>query len=228
MKPPTEFGRAEAVALQAILESPSRPAGTMRYFEAAGFLFAVCCNPDMVRPQEWILEVLGESHGNLADLEEAQKAMDLLMRLYNHINEGVLEQRPALPWGCEPRENALADFEDDAPLSRWSRGFGEGFDWLKNSWPEDLPKDLDDGLGSCLLVLTFFSSRKLAEAYRDESGRSDYSLAQMAKRTHEMLPSAMAAFANLGRYLYECSIEGRPLKKARKRPVKKRASATRK
>lgn len=202
MKPDTDFGSEEALALQAILHAVERPKDTMRYPEAAGFLFAVCCNPDIVQPSEWIPEVLGKSHGNLANLAEAQRTLELLMRLYNHINCGVLERHPALPWGCEVRADPLANLEDDAPVARWARGFAEGYDWLQESWPDDLPGELDQGLGSCLMVLTFFSKRSLAEAYWKESKRTDFSFEAMARKMQDMLRPTMAAYADLGRSLH--------------------------
>lgn len=203
MKPVIKFGREEALALQNVLGSPSRPKDTLGYFESAGFLFAVCCNPDMVQPSEWLPEILGKNYGNLANLEEAQHALQLLMGFYNHINRGVLEHRPQLPWGCDVRPEALANLEEGAPLSRWARGFAEGNGWLQESWPDDLPEELDGGLGACMLVLTFFSSRTLAEAYWKESQRIDWPLEAMAKKMQEMLLPTMAAYADLGRSLYE-------------------------
>jgi yecA family protein len=203
MDPVTEFSREDALALQAFLASPSRPKATMGYFESAGFLFAVCCNPDMVQPSEWMPEILGENYGDVADLEEAQRMLQLMMRFYNHINHGVLERRPDLPWGCDVLPEPLANLDEDAPLSRWARGFGEGTDWLQESWPEELPSELDSGLGACLLVLTFFSSRRLAEAYWKESQRAGYTLEAMAKKMSEMIRPTMAAYADLGRSLYE-------------------------
>jgi yecA family protein len=216
VKPGTDFGREEALALQRFLGAPSRPKDTMGYFESAGFLFAVCCNPDLVQPSEWIPEVLRKSHGDLADLEEAQRTLNLLMGLYNHINHGVLGRHPDFPWGCEVRMDPLANLDDDAPLSRWARGFAEGYDWLQESWPDDLPGELDEGLGSCLMVLTFFSRRSLAEAYWKESKRTDFPFEAMAKKMQEMLVPTMAAYADLGRSLYEGKLKKRKPASARK------------
>ena len=215
VKPGTDFGREEALALQAILHSASRPKETMPYPETAGFLFAVCCNPDRVQPSEWIPEVLGRSHGDLADLEEAQRTLNLLMRFYNHINHGVLGRHPLLPWGCEVQADPLANLQEDAPLSGWARGFAEGHDWLQESWPDDLPGELDEGLGSCLMVLTFFSRRSLAEAYWKESKRTDFPFEAMAKKMQEMLVPTMAAYAELGRSLYEGLLKPKPSRRAR-------------
>ena len=201
MKPVAEFGSEEALALQGILSSPARPKDTLGYFESAGFLFAVCCNPDLVQPSEWLPEILGKNHGDFADLEEAQHVLQLIMGLYNHINRGVFAGRPQLPWGCEVHAPPLANLDESAPLSRWARGFGEAYDWLQESWPDDLPEELDQGLGSCLMVLTFFSKRSLAEAYWKESKRTDFPFEAMAKKMQDMLLPTMAAYADLGRSL---------------------------
>jgi len=222
MEPVPEFGHEEALALQSVLGSPSRPKDTMGYFETAGFLFAVCCNPDMVQPSEWLPEILGESHGNLADLEEAQHALRLLMGLYNHVNRGVLERRPALPLRCDLRPEPLANLDDDAPLARWARGFAEGYDWLQESWPVDLPGELDQGLGSCLMVLTFFSRRSLAEAYWNESKRTDFPFEAMATKMQEMLAPTMAAYAELGRSLYQGLLKPEASRRARKPKMTRR------
>ena len=201
--PPIAFGVEAAGALQALLSAPGRPKDTMPYFETAGFLFAVCCNPDLVKPSEWLPVVLGENGGFFADLEEANRVLQLVMDLYNHVNAGVQNRQPALPPLCEMRPSALDNLEPDAPLSRWSRGFGEGTDWLSMSWPDDLPDELDEGLGASMLVLTFHSSPKLAEAYRNEARGAAMTLEAMAVKMQEMLLPTMAAYANLGRSLYE-------------------------
>jgi yecA family protein len=227
VKPVIEFGRDEALALQAFLGSASRPKETLGYFESAGFLFAVCCNPDLVQPSEWLPEILGKDFGNLADLEEAQGVLQLLMGLYNHINRGVFDGQPELPLNCEVHLDPLANLDEAAPLSCWARGFAEGYDWLQESWPDDLPGELDQGLGSCLMVLTFFSKRSLAEAYWKESRRTDFPLEAMARKMQDMLPPTMAAYAELGRSLHQGMLKkpkaassrrgGRKGKPARKR-----------
>lgn len=206
MRPETDFGREEALALQEILHSPARPKDTMGYLETAGFLFAVCCNPDMVPPSEWLPEVLGKSHGNLADLEEAQGTLDLLMRLYNHINYGVLERCSTLPWGCEVRDDPLANLENDAPLSRWARGFAQGYGWLQESWQGVLLPELEEDLGACVMVLTFFSRRGVAEDLWKESKSADFPFEQMAKTMQDIFAPTMVAYADLGRSFYEASI----------------------
>lgn len=222
MKPVAEFGREQARALQAFLDSPSRPRKPLGYFESAGFLFAVCCNPDLVQPSEWLPEILGKDSGDLADLEEAQRVLQWLMGFYNDINHGVFGGRPELPWGCEVQPEPLANLDEAAPLSRWARGFGEGYDWLQESWPDDLPAELDQGLGSCLMVLTFFSKRSLAEMYWKESRRTDYPFEAMARKMQDMLLPTMAAYADLGRSLQQGMLKKPKRRVHKEKPARKR------
>ncbi len=40
-------------ALQAFLEHPAQPAGTLSYHELQGFLFTVVSAPELVQPSDW-------------------------------------------------------------------------------------------------------------------------------------------------------------------------------
>ena len=96
------------------------------------------------------------------------------MALYNTINAAVLDPPTLLPKDCPLRDAVLANFEDDAPMAQWSRGFLRGHQWLEALWEETVPQELDDELGSILMTLSFFSSREIAEVlpWRGRHGRS--------------------------------------------------------
>ncbi|MHB8730141.1 MAG: SEC-C metal-binding domain-containing protein, partial [Sulfuricaulis sp.] len=126
-----------------------------------------------------------------------------IMALYNHANSGVLEGNPALPPGCTARAEPMSNLEPDAPLSQWARGFGGGHDWLENVWDEYAPEELDEALGVDVLVLSFFASRNLAEAYRKEIKSRNISLEELAGELLKALPDAMQNYARIGRTLYE-------------------------
>ncbi|KAF0191220.1 MAG: yecAH [Gammaproteobacteria bacterium] len=197
------FTAAQASRLAAFLAAPGRPEGTMRYCELAGFLYAVACSPDMVRPSEWLPLIFDEQQGGYATLEEAQEILPLIMTLYNHVNAGVLERAPALPPGCAARAEAMENLDTEAALSQWARGFSGGHDWLAEVWDEYAPEEIDEALGASLLVLSFFASRDLAEAYRDEVNAHEVSLEELAGEMLEALPEAMTSYAHMGRALYE-------------------------
>ncbi|MHB8534568.1 MAG: UPF0149 family protein [Sulfuricaulis sp.] len=202
IKPP-QFTDAQAARLAAFLSTSERPEGTMCYCELAGFLFAIACSPELVQPSEWLPLVFNENEGGFATLDEAQEILPAIMALYNHANSGVLEGNPALPPGCTARAEPMSNLEPDAPLSQWARGFGGGHDWLENVWDEYAPEELDEALGVDVLVLSFFASRNLAEAYRKEIKSRNISLEELAGELLKALPDAMQNYARIGRTLYE-------------------------
>lgn len=196
---------AEAI-LRAFLEDSSRrPSYTLKYHEVQGFLFAVASAPELVKPSEWMPIVFGEQEAGYANLEEAQTVIGGLMALYNSINATVYESRAALPGDCRLRDPVLANLEDDAPIAQWSRGFLQGHQWLEESWDAYVPDALDEEFAAMLMALSFFASKRLAEAYCAETGGR--ALSEMATAMRDVFPEAMARYAPLGRSIQQIVLE---------------------
>lgn len=195
---PTAFTPAQADHLRRFLAASERPAGTLSYPELAGFFFALCCSPEIVRPSEWLPLVFDDKDAEYQDMDEAQQILSALMCLYNYINQGVLEKQPILPPGCEASRVTMANLEPDAPLSQWARGFGMGHDYLSELWDAYTPSEMNEDLGACMLILTFFASRDLAEAYRQETRAIDRSLEEFAGEMLELFPEALLQYALMG------------------------------
>lgn len=199
---PADWGEPQAEVLRKALEAQKRE-GTLGYGELAGFLFAVACAPELVKPSEWIPEVLGEGLGELGSLDEAQRVLNLVMSLHNHINREVLERKPSLPAGITVRADPMENFGPDAPLGQWARGYSDGQLWLEETWDAHLPgRDDDDddpaGLGGLMMVLGFFASREFAESIVREWSQPK-PLDQAARKMLSLLPDAMRELATLGR-----------------------------
>ena len=186
-------------ALQAFLVDPARPADTLGYHELQGFLFTVASAPELIRPSEWQPIIFGDKDAEFASLEEAQEIIGQLMVLYNAINAAVMDSPTLLPADCQLRDDVLANFDDDAPIAQWSRGFLLGHQWLEELWEEYLPEELAEELAATLMTLTFFSSRALAEAFVAENTGEEQSLETAAATIHEALPRAVAQYAHMGR-----------------------------
>jgi len=189
--------RADPERLKAFLEDPARPPGTLRYHELQGFLFAIACAPDLVRPSEWMPEIFGGAEAEYASLEEANVILGALMALYNEVNSAVFAGSPALPAGCAFRPDILANLDDDAPVSEWARGFTHGHQWLDASWDDGVPENLEEEFGAVIMTLSFFASRRFAERLLAETGKSD--LEAFATTIRRILPDAMESYALLGR-----------------------------
>ncbi len=182
----------EFPSLRDFLLAPTRPAGTFTYHAVQGFLFAIACSPEMVEPSEWLPVIFNDKPAGFASEEEAQQILGELMALYNSVNT-------SLPEDCPVRPDPMANFDHDAPLAGWSRGFLAGHDWLDESWDVELEQEMEDELGAILLALTLFSSRDVAERFQREGDFGPDSLETVAARAIELIPDAMASYAHMGR-----------------------------
>jgi uncharacterized protein YchJ len=134
------------------------------------------------------------------------------MDLYNEVNTAVLERSNSLPAGCAFDKNISKNFEDDSSISQWSRGFAAGHDWLAEVWEEYLFDELDEECGATLMVLSFFGSNQLANAYYNDMRpgkrkRGDESFENFAVTMRRMFPDALASYAHIGRSIFEAVLE---------------------
>ena len=160
---------------------------------------------DQAARQRWI--IFDEKEAGYATLNEAKEIVGELMTLYNEVNASVVEDRVALPTDCAFRDEVLANLEDGAPISQWSRGFLRGHQWLEELWNAYVPKKLDDEFSAALLTLTFFASKELAEAFHTEAGNKERSLEAMAGTIRGVFPEAIAEYAHLGRSIHLALLE---------------------
>ena len=186
-------------ALRAFLEHPARPAGTLSYHELQGLLFTVVSAPELIPLSEWMPIIFAGEEVDYANVEQAKAVIGQIMALYNTINAAVLDPPTLLPADCPLRDDVLANFEDDAPIAQWSRGFLRGHQWLEDLWEESVPKELAEELGSILMTLSFFSSRELAEGFHAQATTGKQSFAAMVDAIHRILPAAVAQYAQMGR-----------------------------
>ena len=208
---PPKLSAREAKTLGSFLSHSKRPEGTLSFHELQGFLFAVTSAPELIRPSEWLPLISNEEDMCYADLREAQRILGLIQVLYNQINASVIERSDALPFGCEFLADTLANLEEQAPISQWSRGFVEGHDWVMDLWNEyvsDESAELSKELGACLMTLSFFSSRPMAEALYREGGDGERPMEPeafeaFAGTMRRLFPSALASYANIGRSIAE-------------------------
>ncbi|MDH4188391.1 MAG: UPF0149 family protein [Nitrospira sp.] len=200
------FTASHAALLQTFLSSPERPAGTLTYPQLAGFLFSIANSPELIPPSEWIPMVFNDQEGGFETPGEAEGVIQAMMALHNDCCRARSEGSTPIPLGCEIRPQAMDNLAEDAPLSQWAQGFSMGYDYLEESWNDYTTDELDEELGSLLMVLTFFSSPKLAKAYHEE-GTGKRSLAEMADTVVTLFPEAMRAVAHLGRSIYQARYE---------------------
>lgn len=196
----------QATLLQTVLSLPERPKGTLTYPQLAGFLFSIANSPELIPPSEWIPMVFDDEDPGFKTPGEAEGTLQAMMALYNDCCQARSDGSSPIPPGCEIRPQAMDNLAEDAPLRQWAQGFSIGYDYLVESWNQYTPDEFDEELGSVLMVLTFFSSPKLAKAYHKE-GNGERSLSELADTVVTLFPEAMRAFAHLGRSIYQVRYE---------------------
>lgn len=206
------MNKAGTQLLTEFLNNPARPDGTLWFHELQGFLFAIACSPETIAPSDWLPMIGSDVDLTFADQNEAQEILGLVMALYNEINTAVLERSNSLPAGCAFDKNISKNFEDDSSISQWSRGFASGHDWLAEVWEEYLFDELDEECGATLMVLSFFGSKPLANAYYTDMRpgkrkRGDESFENFAMTMRRMFPDALASYAHIGRSIFEAVLE---------------------
>lgn len=207
------FTDAHAALLRTFLSAPQRPAGTMTYPQLAGFLFSMANAPELIPPSEWLPMAFNDQDAGYETQDEAEQVLQAMMALYNHCGRERAVGSTPLPPGCEIRTPPLDNLADDAPLSQWARGFLTGHTYLDDIWNDYTPEELDEELGSMLMVLTFFATPTLAEAYHKE-GKGKSSLEQLADTVVGIFPDAMIEYAHLGRSIYQARCETGDLNQA--------------
>ena len=156
----------------------------------------------MIPASEWLSIIFAGEDIDYASVEEAEAVIGQIMVLSNTINAAVLDPPTLLPADCPLRDDVLANFEDDAPIAQWSRGFLRGHQWLEQLW-EDLPQEMAEELDATLMALSFFSSRQMAEDFHAEDTSGEQSFEAMADAIHRVLPTAVAQYAHMGRSIAE-------------------------
>jgi uncharacterized protein len=207
MRPTDRLTPQELSALEAFLASPDRPEGTLTLGELYGFFFAVTSAPELVHFSDALEFVFVDMDGVFQGLEDANRVIDWLTRLYNEINEGVVSGDPKLPSSVVFRDDAMANFDPECPVAQWARGFVEGHNWLEECWDLDLPEEMEEELPAVLMVLGIFWSRERADEYDVERDADEAPLAYVVERAVRLFQDSMRSYASMGRAIYLARME---------------------
>ena len=124
--------------LRTFLDHPDRPQDALRFDQLHGFLFAIANAPEVIMPSEWLPLVFGEPSPTFRDEDEVRAISGALLGEYNVVNEfstNVADtDEGGVPPGCRLLDDPTANLEDDAPVTKWSRGFIKGHMWLEETW----------------------------------------------------------------------------------------------
>lgn len=189
--------------LDQYLPSLNEQDGAFSFFELCGFFTAVCSAPEMVKPREWLPIVLGDELAIPEELGEPNVVLGAIMDLYNWINFRILSGETPVPELLNIKEEAFANFGEQADIGQWSKGFYEAHDWLSDVWDECLNDELEDELASYMLPLSFFLDENYARAIYEDFAREDKSFHEIAETMLLLFPHAALDYAMLGRTIAE-------------------------
>lgn len=174
-----------------------------RFYELCGFMAALCSSPELIRPDEWLPVIIGDSM-EIPEAFDPDVVLSALLDLYNWVNNRVLSCEPPLPPDLVINTHEpFANFGEDADVGQWSRGFFEGHDWLAEVWEHFINDELEKELSSYMMPLTFFIDENFARALYEDFVRQDSSFEDVADVLINLFVAASRDYANLGRTLAE-------------------------
>ena len=175
----------------------------MSYAAAAGFLFAVACAPELVRPNEWLPLIIDPDNAAETSVENMQATTLGLMSLYNEMTRQVQQVDVKLPPHVSFLEDPIANLKPDTTISQWARGFRDGYMWLGEMWSDYTPAEIKEENEHQVLVLFFFSSQKVATALLEEVANKDITMGKMAEDMQRLFPTAQRGVALLGNSIHQ-------------------------
>lgn len=220
--PPPPFTAEQARELERFLRMPHRVGVGLGYFEAAALIYACCCSPVAIDPDECITLIIGDEAAGFGSAENRARVRDLVAALYLYIAYEMAHDRSALPPGCTLQREPIENLGSDTPLGRWARGFFEAH-WTGDVEEGELPEDLERELSRTFYLLIFFAGRPNAERSRKGLGLPGGSLKGAACEVLEMIPAALRAYAAIGRSLKLARIEDEHEANAAERAAGRRA-----
>ncbi len=174
----------------------------MTFAEVHGYLFVIACSPVTIDIEDWYPLIFNEHDPNYASDDEALWVKKSIFLIYQNTMTQVATGQIKRPVWCQLSERVLDNFSEDSHLAHWARGMLEGHDWLSDVWQTYLPSKLDSEMSVCLMVLSFFSDKNLAQAYCDEYAHAlTHSLEDMAGTVVQAFDHALVGYARIGKMM---------------------------
>lgn len=190
----------EARRLSAFLNGNKSPQDTLSLNALKGLAFSVCCSPQMLVPSQWLPTVFG---GMMPEWEKESdlEYIELIMRLYNQVAQTVLDEKPKLPTNASLAPAVYDNFKSGHPLHDWCFGFNTGLDLTEHYWDSiPLPTDVQDAIADYWMYLSFFSEKKVAEAFAEKSGQfGDLPIEAALQTVRQQMPTILKEYAELAR-----------------------------
>lgn len=191
---PMTFNKQQEKTLRKSLEQLQGREAVLSYYQLQGFLFAIGCSPEPIKPSEWFDLIWLNDEPQFDNEIEAREFFSQVVSLADHITD-MIQQRRFLPFSArysERWQNELAD---------WCEGFLMGHQYLEDVWliaiddvnDSALSDDIDASLNLAATFADASSTRQLSFDDEIELG-NDY----LAK-TYELFWKVLSTYATMGR-----------------------------
>jgi yecA family protein len=187
--------------LESFLRARERPAGTLTPGELRGFVFALACAPEEIPDLDWMAVIFADQAPGYANPAEEVAVSRSLVAMYRDVAFSLAAGRVPFPVTMHAGEAALQNFEAQAPLREWARGFCIGHEYLARLWDAHVPERERVGLARCVATLSFFADAALAERHRPREAALAATREEIAAAVVERIPEALRDYARRGRAL---------------------------
>ena len=207
MNTDSKLSAPEARQLSGFLRTRAAIDDTLTFNQLKGYLFSICCTPEMLTPNFWLPPIFG-SDESLPDLDDSSQVIiiDLLIKLYNQISSDVMDGNPKLPSNCKLDSITANNFKLGSGLHEWSWGFDYGLSLTTDFWDE-LPLEtveLDEEIDSLWMMLSFFADEKRSRAAVVDAPTTP-PFKQTLGTIRKQLPWLMKSYASISQMLYEAA-----------------------
>lgn len=141
--------------------------------------------------------------------EQDLQTITLIMRLYNQINQEVIDGNPKLPAGANLDPQLVNNFRPGSVLRDWSYGFKWGLNLTMDIW-DGIPleeMELENDVALAWMACSYFADEKLAKKILSKNRK--ITLEQFAGDVRSDLPYIIKDYAGITRSLYKTFLETR-------------------
>lgn len=172
------FDKEHEQTLCGFLEQLSPREVVLDYAQLQGFLFAMACSPEPIKPAEWFDLIWLSDEPQFDSEDDAREFFRLVVGLSEHVAAAV-EQRRYLPFGST---FTLAWIDE---LADWCDGFLVGHQYLEEVWQVALDTLADEALDEAVGM-----ALGLANTFADSATNRQLTLAEDFGLADEQLPEA--------------------------------------
>tara|TARA_R110000868_G_scaffold179802_2_gene420087 strand:- start:101737 stop:102468 length:732 start_codon:yes stop_codon:yes gene_type:complete len=170
------------------------------YQRLQGFLFAIACSPESVKPSEWFELIWLDDEPQFDNKAEAKRFMALLVEDM-HVLEQGLEQGQLLPFFCP------SSLEQQRQLGLWCEGFLFAHQYLDELWELALmdidDEAIDDAVTAALNLASAFTDVLVSDQLQFEEGfgagnsATEPAAQQQLQEAYQWFDEVLAVYADV-------------------------------